>query len=87
MFSRRTITMPAHADKENRIVIFLTRLDKSLVLVNFDTVKYIEATPDTVISFVNGDTMIAVESLEEIDSRVLQYKARLLSLTRSEIPP
>ncbi len=68
-------------------MIFLTRLDKSLVLVNFDTVKYIEATPDTVISFVNGDTMIAVESLEEIDSRVLQYKARLLSLTRSEIPP
>ena len=79
--------MPAYGDKGNRIVIFLTRLDKSLILVNFDTVKYIEAAPDTIVSFVNGDTMIAVESLEEIDLRVLQYKARLLSLTRSDIPP
>ena len=79
--------MPAYGDKGNHIVIFLTRLDKSLVLVNFDTVKYIEATPDTIVSFVNGDTMIAVESLEEIDLRVLQYKARLLSLTKSDIPP
>ena len=79
--------MPAYGDKGNHIVIFLTRLDKSLVLVNFDTVKYIEAAPDTIVSFVNGDTMIAVESLEEIDLRVLQYKARLLSLTRSDIPP
>jgi len=79
--------MPAYGDKGNCNVIFLTRLDKSLVLVNFDTVKYIEAAPDTIVSFVNGDTMIAVESLEEIDLRVLQYKARLLSLTRSDIPP
>jgi flagellar protein FlbD len=79
--------MPAYGDKGNRIVIFLTRLDKSLILVNFDTVKYIEAAPDTIVSFVNGDTMIAVESLEEIDLRVLQYKARLLSLTKSDIPP
>ena len=61
-------------------MIRLTRLDNSTVLVNLDTVKYVESTPDTLVSFVNGDSLIVRESLEEIDQRVVDYRARLLSL-------
>ena len=61
-------------------VIRLTRLDNSTVLVNIDAVKYVEATPDTLVSFVNGDSLIVRESLEEVDRRVVDYRARLLSL-------
>ena len=35
-------------------MILLTRLDKSRVLVNIDTVKFVEATPDTVVTLASG---------------------------------
>jgi flagellar protein FlbD len=60
-------------------VIFLTRLDNSRVLINLETIKYIESTPDTLISFVNGDTVMVRESLEEIDKSVIDYRVRILS--------
>lgn len=66
-------------------MILLTRLDKSKVLVNLETVKFIESTPDTLISFVNGDSVMVRESLEEIDQRVLDYKVRLLALSQRAI--
>ncbi len=63
-------------------MILLTRLDKSKVLVNLDVVKYAEAAPDTVITFVNGDSVIVRESLEELDRRVIEYRVRLLTDAR-----
>lgn len=63
-------------------MILLTRLDKSKVLINLDTVKYAEAAPDTVITFVNGDSVIIRESLEELDRRVVEYRVRLLTDAR-----
>ena len=68
-------------------MIRLTRLDNSPVLVSLEAVKYIEATPDTVVSFLNGDSVIVRESLEEVDNRVLQYRARLLSLAKAASSP
>lgn len=64
-------------------MILLTRLDNSKLLVNLETVKYIEATPDTLIFFLNGDSMIVRESLEEIDQRVLEYRMRALKLIQA----
>ncbi len=63
-------------------MILLTRLDKSKVLINLDVVKYAEAAPDTVITFVNGDSVIVRESLEELDRRVVEYRVRLLTDAR-----
>jgi len=60
-------------------VILLTRLDKTKLLVNLETIKFIEETPDTLISFVNGDTIMVLETLEEIEQSVLKYKVLTLS--------
>ena len=68
-------------------MIRLTRLDNSPILVVMDAVKYIESTPDTVISFLNGDSLIVRESLEEIDRSVLQYRVKLLSLAKADSSP
>jgi flagellar protein FlbD len=59
-------------------VILLTRLDKSKVLVNIETVKFFESTPDTVVMFLNGDSLIVTESLEEVEARVVEYKRKVL---------
>ena len=68
-------------------MIRLTRLDNSQLLVSLDAIKYIEATPDSVILFLNGDSLIVRESLEEIDSRVLQYRVKLLSQAKTASSP
>jgi uncharacterized protein YlzI (FlbEa/FlbD family) len=47
-------------------MIFLTKIDGSKVLINFDNVKYLEEVPDTILNFLNGDTLIVVENLEQI---------------------
>lgn len=58
-------------------MILLTKLDDTSVLVSLDAIKYIESTPDTLIRFLNGDTLIVRESLENIRKLVLEYKQNL----------
>jgi uncharacterized protein YlzI (FlbEa/FlbD family) len=61
-------------------MIFLTKLDKSRVLVAIESIKLIESTPDTLIRFVNGDMLIVLETQEEIASEVVRFKSRCLGL-------
>lgn len=68
-------------------MILLTRLDNSKVLINLETVKYIESTPDTLILFVNGDSVMVRESLEEIDRSVIDYRVRILQLAGTPATP
>jgi uncharacterized protein YlzI (FlbEa/FlbD family) len=58
-------------------VIKLTKLDNSPLLVNLETVKYAEAVPDTVIRFLNGDSVIVRESLEQIENSVIESKKKI----------
>ena len=70
-------------------MILLTRLDNSQILVNLDAVKFLEATPDTLISFINGDSLIVRESLQEIDRLVVEYRSRVIaavSITPAALP-
>lgn len=65
-------------------MIMLTKLDNSPVLVNIEGIKYIESTPDTLIRYLNGDTMIVRESLEDIERRVLELKQRIFNEQASQ---
>ena len=49
-------------------------------VLNCELIETVEATPDTVISTINGKKFIASETVEEIVERVVQYKSRVLSL-------
>ena len=68
-------------------MILLTRLDKSKVLINLDAIKYAESTPDTLISFLNGDSILVQESLEELEQRVINYKQKILTASETHHPP
>jgi flagellar protein FlbD len=65
--------------KREDAVILLTKLDNQKVLVLIESIKYIEATPDTLVRFVNGDMLIVSESMQEISELVLQFKAQCLT--------
>jgi len=59
-------------------VIILSKLDNSPILLSLETIKYIEQTPDTLVFFVNGDSVFVKEPLDEIHRRVIEYKATVL---------
>ena len=65
-------------------MILLTKLDNQKILVNLETVKYLEAVPDTLVFFTNGESLIVRESLEDFSEAVKAYHSELLR--RSQIP-
>lgn len=55
-------------------MIELTKYDGSILLVNEFYIEFVEETPDTVVSLVNGKKIIVKESRQDIKNLVLLYK-------------
>lgn len=62
-------------------MIRLTRLNRSTFVLNCELIETIEATPDTVISTINGKKLVVTETVEEIVEKVVQYKSRILPVS------
>ncbi len=60
-------------------MIEVTRLNETKLLINADQIEFVEETPDTVISFLNGKKIIVKESRQEIQNLVILYKRNLLA--------
>ena len=58
-------------------MITVTRLDKRVVILNADLIKMLEATPDTIITLVSGDTLIVRESVDEVVARAIDYQRQV----------
>jgi flagellar protein FlbD len=46
-------------------------------VLNADQIKYIESTPDTVITLINGDRVMVRESMEDVVSRAIEFCRRV----------
>jgi uncharacterized protein YlzI (FlbEa/FlbD family) len=60
-------------------MIELTRLNGNTMVLNSDLIKTAEASPDTVLTLINGEKLIVRETCEDVTERVLVYRARLLA--------
>lgn len=58
-------------------MITVTRLDKRVVVLNADLIKMLEATPDTIITLINGDSLIVRESVDEVVRRAVDYQRQV----------
>ncbi len=58
-------------------MITLTRLNKRVVVVNADLIKMLESTPDTLVTLVNGDTMMVTETVDEVVRRAIDYQRQI----------
>lgn len=67
-------------------MIELTRLNGSPMVLNSDLIKTAEASPDTMLTLINGEKLIVREELTEVVERVLTYRARLLASIASRLP-
>ncbi|NLI94176.1 MAG: flagellar FlbD family protein [Peptococcaceae bacterium] len=57
-------------------MIYVSRLNNKEFALNPDLIETIEATPDTVITLTNDNKYIVRESIEEIISRIADFRRR-----------
>lgn len=63
-------------------MIQLTRLNNQPLIVNCDLIKFIEKSPDTVLSLVTGEKIVVRETSEEVLQKIVTFRqAVLLGLT------
>jgi len=67
-------------------MIELTRLNGNHLVINSDLIQYAEAAPDTVLTLVNGEKIVVLESCAEVMDRVVVYRAHLLGETAKRFP-
>ncbi len=54
-------------------MILLTRMNGQAFVVNAEKIRYVEATPDTVVCCDSGDRLMVRESLQEVIQKAIEY--------------
>jgi flagellar protein FlbD len=67
-------------------MIELTRLNGKPMVVNSDLIKTAEASPDTMLTLINGEKLIVREEIAEVVDRIITYRARLLAVVVRRLP-
>src|SRR5271157_4869328 len=68
-------------------MIELTRLNGAPMVLNSDLIKTAEASPDTMLTLINGEKLIVREDPSEVVERELAYRARLLATVARRLSP
>jgi flagellar protein FlbD len=58
-------------------MVKLTRLNGSPLVVNAELIETIESCPDTVISLATGNRIVVKESVDDVTSRVVEYRKKV----------
>ena len=58
-------------------MIAVTRLNGKKFVVNAEQIRYVESTPDTMITLMNGDKIMVKEPLEEVVNLAVQYQRQI----------
>ena len=64
-------------------MIVVTRLNGPQVALNCDLIERVEATPDTVLTLVDGTKYIVLDSVEEIVKKVREFRASVVALSQA----
>jgi flagellar protein FlbD len=80
-----------YADKKSgcrrlRVMIELTRLNGQAMVVNSDLIKYVESSPDTMLTLIHGEKIVVSEPCAEVVRRISAYRAMLLIDAFGQIP-
>lgn len=58
-------------------MIKLRRLNGKQFVLNSEHIETVEATPDSVITLMNGKKFVVTEGVDDIIDKVLQYKGKI----------
>jgi flagellar protein FlbD len=59
-------------------MIRLTRLNNQALIVNSDLIKFVEQSPDTLITLTTGEKLVVRESAEEVLARLIEFRRSVL---------
>lgn len=59
-------------------MIELTRLNGQAMVVNCDLIKYVESSPDTMLTLIHGEKIVVSEPCDEVVRRISAYRSALL---------
>ena len=59
-------------------MIRLTRLNNQALTVNSDLIKFVEQSPDTLITLISGEKIVVRESSDEVVSRLIEFRRSVL---------
>ena len=62
-------------------MIKLTRLSGSVFALNSDLIERVDATPDTVVTLVDGKKYVVTEGLDEVIDLVRRHRGEVLALS------
>ncbi len=65
-------------------MIRLTKINNASIVLNSDLIEFIEETPDTVITLTNNDRLVVRECMDEIISKVVDYRRMISGLAAAE---
>ena len=58
-------------------MIRLTRLNGREFFLNAELIKFVEQTPDTVVTLISGEKVIVSENADDVVDRVVEFGKRL----------
>jgi flagellar protein FlbD len=64
-------------------MIQLTRLNNSSLMLNSDLIKFVEQSPDTVITLLNGEKIIVREGGDQVLERIVLFRRAVLQNARA----
>ena len=59
-------------------MIQLTRLNNKPLMVNSDLIKFVEQSPDTLVTLISGEKIVVLEPAEEVRVRVIAFRRSVL---------
>jgi flagellar protein FlbD len=65
-------------------MIKLTRLNDTEIVVNADQIKYVESTPDTIITLMNNEKVLVTDSIDEVIQKVIEFKRKSYPIVPNE---
>lgn len=60
-------------------MIEVTALNNKAFILNADHIEKVEEMPETIITLTNGKKYIVLESIEDVKSKVIEYKNKIFT--------
>lgn len=58
-------------------MIQVTRLNGNSVFVNPDLIRYVEAAPDTILTFIDNTTLMVREQPKDVIERIVGFRRKI----------
>ena len=59
-------------------MIQLTRLNNKPLTVNSDLIKFVEQSPDTLVTLITGEKIVVLEKADEVLARIIEFRRLVL---------